>query len=108
MDTQQTYFWKRLLVCVCIVVAICLIESIEGSSVLVPEAAQQASYELNDVHFHLTNYIQEGTDIHDFLKIMGTKVGRVALFGIPLQQEWSYQNSGDYAPTYYLQTDAPL
>jgi hypothetical protein len=39
---------------------------------------------------------------------MGTKVGRVALFGIPLQQEWSYQNSGDFAPTYYLQTDAPL
>src|SRR5882672_10130238 len=64
--------------------------------------------ELNDVHFHLTNYIQEGTDIHDFVKIMGTEVGRVALFGIPLQQEWSYQNSGDYAPTYYLQTDAPL
>jgi Amidohydrolase len=64
--------------------------------------------EINDVHFHLTNYIQNGTDIHDFLKIMGTKVGRVALFGIPLQQEWSYQNSGDFAPTYYLQTDAPL
>jgi len=64
--------------------------------------------EFNDVHFHLTNYIQQGTDIHDFLRIMGTKVGRVALFGIPLQQEWSYQNSGDYAPTYYLQTDAPL
>lgn len=63
---------------------------------------------LNDVHFHLTNYIQKGTDIHDFLKIMGNKVGRVALFGIPLQQEWSYQNSGDFAPTYYLQTDAPL
>src|SRR6266481_5469757 len=65
-------------------------------------------HELNDVHFHLTNYIQQGTDIHDFLSIMGTKVGRVPLFGIPLQQEWSYQNSGDYAPTYYLQTDAPL
>jgi hypothetical protein len=64
--------------------------------------------ELNDSHFHLTNYIQVGTDIHDFLNIMGTKVGRVALFGIPLQQEWSYQNSGDLAPTYYLQTDAPL
>jgi len=64
--------------------------------------------EINDVHLHLTNYIQQGTDIHDFLKIMGTKVGRVALFGIPLQQEWSYQNSGDFAPTYYLQTDAPL
>jgi predicted TIM-barrel fold metal-dependent hydrolase len=64
--------------------------------------------ELNDVHFHLTNYVQQGTDIHDFLAIMGTKVGRVALFGIPLQQQWSYQNSGNYAPTYYLQTDAPL
>jgi len=64
--------------------------------------------ELNDVHFHLTNYIQQGTDIHEFLRIMGTKVGRVAVFGIPLQQEWSYENSGDYAPTYYLQTDAPL
>lgn len=71
-----------------------------------PTPADQS--ELNDVHFHLTNYIQEGTNIHDFLKIMGTKVGRVALFGIPLQQEWSYQNSGDFAPTYYLQTDAPL
>lgn len=64
--------------------------------------------ELNDVHFHLTNYIQQGTDIHDFLNIMGTKVGRVAIFGIPLQQQWSYANSGDFAPTYYLQTDAPL
>jgi hypothetical protein len=51
---------------------------------------------------------KEGIDIHEFLKMMGTKVGRVALFGIPLQQEWSYQNSGDYTPTYYLQTDAPL
>lgn len=70
--------------------------------------SQSDQPELNDVHFHLTNYIQEGTDIHDFLKIMGTKVGRVALFGIPLQQEWSYENSGDFAPTYYLQTDAPL
>jgi len=70
--------------------------------------SQTASYELNDTHFHLTNYIQEGTDIHEFLKMMGSKVGRVALFGIPLQQQWSYQNSGNFAPAYYLQTDAPL
>ena len=35
--------------------------------------------ELNDVHFHLTNYIQQGTNIHEFLKIMGSKVGRVAI-----------------------------
>ena len=39
---------------------------------------------------------------------MGTRVGRSTLFGIPLQQHWSYANSGDFAPTYYLQTDAPL
>jgi predicted TIM-barrel fold metal-dependent hydrolase len=67
-----------------------------------------SGYELNDSHFHLTNYIQEGTDIHQFLQIMGNKVGRVALFGIPLQQTWSYPNSADFAPTYYLQSDAPL
>jgi Amidohydrolase len=71
-------------------------------------AAPGHAYELNDSHFHLTNYVQQGTDIHEFLKIMGTKVGRVALFGIPLQQTWSYGNTGDFAPTYYLQTDAPL
>ncbi len=39
---------------------------------------------------------------------MGTKVGRVALFGIPQQQQWAYSNTGNFAPTYYLQTDAPL
>jgi Protein of unknown function (DUF3011)/Amidohydrolase len=27
---------------------------------------------------------------------------------IPLQQQWSHSNSGDFAPIYYLQTDAPL
>jgi predicted TIM-barrel fold metal-dependent hydrolase len=84
-----------------------------GSTVLaltvLPTGAQTGGgYEVNDTHFHLTNYIQEGIDIHDFLTIMGTKVGRVALFGIPLQQQWSYGNTGDFAPTYYLQTDAPL
>src|SRR5215475_13405219 len=70
--------------------------------------AQAPDYEFNDSHLHLTNYIQEGTDIHSFLQVMGAKVGRAAVFGIPLQQMWSYDNSGDAAPTYYLQTDAPL
>jgi predicted TIM-barrel fold metal-dependent hydrolase len=77
----------------------------------VPAAAFAASapdYLFDDSHFHLTNYVQEGTDIHDYLAIMGDKVGRSTLFGIPLQQTWSYENSGDFAPTYYLQTDAPL
>jgi hypothetical protein len=73
-----------------------------------PAAQSSTSYEVNDAHFHLTNYIQEGTDIHKFLGIMGMKVGRVALFGIPLQQQWSYRNSGDRAPTYYLESDSPL
>jgi hypothetical protein len=62
----------------------------------------------DDSHFHLTNYVQQGIDVHDFLKIMGTRVHRSTLFGIPLQQQWSYGNSGDFAPTYYLQSDAPL
>jgi Amidohydrolase len=75
-----------------------------------PITAQSTTdnYLFNDSHFHLTNYVQEGDDIHDFLKIMGDKVGRVALFGIPLQQQWSYRVDGDRAPTYYLNSDAPL
>lgn len=72
------------------------------------QAGAAPRYELHDSHLHLTNYVQEGTDIRRFLEIMDDKVGRVALFGIPLQQTWSYENSGDFAPTYYLQTDAPL
>ena len=62
----------------------------------------------HDSHMHLTNFVQEGTDIRDFVKLMGTKVGRSTVFGLPLQQMWSYGNTGDFAPTYYLQTDAPL
>ncbi len=77
-------------------------------ALLSAQPGSQSQYEFNDSHFHLTNYIQEGTDIHDFLNIMGDKVGRVALFGIPLQQQWSFPNSGNFAPTYYLQSDAPL
>src|SRR3982750_1766831 len=74
-------------------------------------AAQETSASrvvMNDSHFHLTNYVQRGPDIHDVLKLMGDSIGRVALFGIPLQQEWSHSVSGDNAPTYYLHSDAPL
>lgn len=66
------------------------------------------AYEVNDSHFHLTNYIQEGTDIKKMLEIMGDKVGRTALFGIPLQQQWSERTTGSFAPKYYLQTDDSL
>jgi hypothetical protein len=69
---------------------------------------QSNDYLFNDVHFHLTNYIQEGINIRDFLKIMGDKAGRSTLFGIPLQQQWSYRVDGEQKPTYYLNSDAPL
>jgi len=70
--------------------------------------SQIAANEFDDSHFHLTNYIQQGIGVRKFLEIMGTRVSRSTLFGIPLQQHWSYANSGDFAPTYYLQSDAPL
>jgi hypothetical protein len=70
--------------------------------------ASDAGYLYNDSHFHLTNYIQQGPGASRYLEIMGDAVGRSTLFGIPLQQTWSYENSGDFAPTYYLQSDAPL
>lgn len=70
--------------------------------------AAAPAYELNDVHVHLTNYVQKGDSAKQLLAVMGTKVGRAALFGIPLQQQWSHRVSGAFAPTYYLETDAPL
>ena len=85
-----------------------------ASTVHGPNAAAQKSAPpgdtslFHDSHFHLTNYVQKGTNIRDYLAIMGDKIGRSTLFGIPLQQTWSYENSGDFAPTYYLHTDAPL
>jgi len=83
-----------------------------GLAIATPSLAaspgKASSYEFNDSHFHLTNYVQEGIDVHQFLGIMGTRVGRSTLFGIPLQQQWSYRISGDDAPTYYLDTDARL
>lgn len=73
-----------------------------------PARAQSGNYEFNDSHFHLTNNIQEGPKIHDFLAMMGSHVGRAALFGVPLQQAWLYGVDGDRAPTHYLHSDAPL
>ena len=67
-----------------------------------------SNYEFNDSHIHLTNYCQEGPDIRDFLKMMGDTIKRSVLFGLPLQQHWSYAEMGDVPPTYYMQADAPL
>ena len=79
-----------------------------GLALIPGSGVQTIEYEFHDSHHHLTNYIQEGPDLEEMLDLMGDKVGRIALFGIPLQQTWSYRNSGDNAPSYYLQSDSPL
>jgi hypothetical protein len=97
-----------------VVIWACAIQAVDispagrGSAASIQTQTAASSYEFNDSHFHLTNYIQEGIEVRRLLEIMGTRIGRSTLFGIPLQQTWAYQNSGDFAPTYYLQTDAPL
>jgi hypothetical protein len=68
----------------------------------------QASGDFNDAHLHMTNYIQEGVTPAKLLEVMGDRVPRATLFGIPLQQMWSYTLTGDFGPTYYLESDAPL
>src|SRR5262245_46211933 len=102
-DSGRSREWL-LIACLLLVVATLTFKAMRGHAAASPAEA----FEVNDSHFHLTNYVQEGTDIRTFLNIMGTKVGRVAIFGIPLQQEWAHGNTGSFAPTYYLQTDAPL
>src|SRR6478672_3598861 len=92
--------WRRALVAAALCGGLGLVSG--------PRVSARADYIFNDSHFHLTNYIQEGITVQDFLKIMGNKVGRSTLFGIPLQQTWAYANTGDFAPWYYTQTDAPL
>jgi predicted TIM-barrel fold metal-dependent hydrolase len=79
-----------------------------AATLAVPRAQSDAPGQFYDSHFHLTNYIQQGITPQQMLQIMGARVGRSTLFGIPLQQQWSYANSGEFAPTYYLQSDAPL
>ena len=62
----------------------------------------------NDSHFHLLNYVQRGPTAREFLEMIDGRVGRVAMFGIPLQQKWDYFLSGDRAPDYYLRSNADL
>ena len=101
-------FWFRSVVALSASCAITLLVVFHAHARPLDGQGQDAADQFYDSHFHLTNYVQEGLRVEDFLRIMGTRVGRSTLFGIPLQQQWSYANSGDYAPTYYLQSDAPL
>jgi hypothetical protein len=75
----------------------------------ITNAQTNDKYLFNDSHFHITNYIQEGIEMEFYVdSIMGDKVGRSTVFGLPVQQQWSYRVTGENAPTYYLDTDAPL
>ena len=66
-----------------------------------------ASYEFNDSHFHVSNYVQKGISLSSALKIMDkTGVKRSAVFGIPLQQRWNMYT--ETKPSYYLHDDADL
>lgn len=69
-------------------------------------AAQSPTF--HDAHYHPTDYIQQETALPAFLGMMGERVGRAALMGIPLQQKWDWFESGDRAPDYYLRSDAAL
>jgi predicted TIM-barrel fold metal-dependent hydrolase len=91
-----------------LIVALSTLAALSGSVALAAGPAKEPSYEFNDGHFHLTNYVQEGISLQQYLAIMGSRVGRSVLFGIPVQQQWSYRVTKEVAPTYYLDTDAPL
>ena len=71
-------------------------------------AAAEAGALFNDVHFHLTDYVQRGITARRYFDLVDGRVGRVAMFGIPLQQKWDHFVSGDRAPDYYLRSDAAL
>jgi predicted TIM-barrel fold metal-dependent hydrolase len=85
-----------------------LIATGAGKPAASPFGARRTNYVANDSHLHLTNYIQEGPALETIPALMGDQIGRAALFGIPLQQSWSYRLSADEAPTYYLDSDADL
>lgn len=70
-------------------------------------AAEETAFH-HDAHLHTTNYIQTEIALPALLEIMGDRVGRAALMGIPLQQKWDAFISGDRAPDYYLRSDASL
>lgn len=62
----------------------------------------------HDSHFHLTNYVHEGLSARRMLALMGDKVGRVALFDIPLTQKRDYFLNGKRRPGYYLESTSEM
>src|ERR1044072_1131826 len=108
MRTRQVQIWLPRFAQVVARCAALLTPAIQGDAQTPPSQTRPNGYLFDDMHFHLTNYVQEGIRVQDFMKIMGDKAGRSTLFGIPLQQQWSYLVDADRRPTYYLNSDAPL
>src|SRR5262245_45664808 len=107
-NESKTSLLSQSTLSVCVFLVACSLALAQGAKPALPTLSQTSNYEFNDSHFHLTNYIQEGPDIRDFLNMMGTTTGRAVLSGDALQQQWSYRTDADRAPTYYLHSDAPL
>jgi len=107
--SKQEYLTDRLMGQALFIICAGVFSSWTFAQTVSPASANTwVDADFHDSHLHLTNYVQEGTDIKDLISMMGSKIGRSTVFGIPLQQQWLYGNTGDWAPTYYLQTDAPL
>ena len=99
---EQSFLTRRLIVLTIMLYVFCAVNFINAQE-------NKQKYLFNDAHFHLTNYIQEGIGMAFYVdEIMGDSIGRSTVFGLPVQQQWSYRVTGDFAPTYYLDTDAPL
>ena len=81
-----------------------------GGAHMAAQAAQPAAadYLFNDSHFHLTNYVQKGTDIHRVPGDHGRQGRALDTVRHPAAAAVVVREFGDYAPTYYLQSDAPL
>lgn len=108
VNTNPTVMKMKSTYSLLVVLLLQLISFCPSSAQAVGDGKGQGTFLFNDAHFHLTNYVQEGTDIREMLNIMGDKIHRSTLFGIPVQQQWSYRVTGDFAPQYYLDSDAPL
>ena len=79
-----------------------------GTVLMSAQITAQAQDDYYDAHVHLTNYVQEGITARQYLDVVGDRVQRSVLFGIPLQMHWSHRVTGELAPTYYLDADTAL
>ena len=106
-----THYWFRLSLCVGMLLFGCAsanAQALESADTTTTDGDAVSTPQFNDVHFHLLNYIQRGITASQYMEMVGDRVGRVAMFGIPLQQKWDSFVSGDRAPNYYLLSDASL